>query len=579
MLAVWGLGGAGKTQLVLNYLRQHQNDYKATFWIEAGRKESIERDFVYLYQLLFGVQMTTSQEVIRADDAVAGVKSWLSSKSSDRWLLVLDGVDVVDDEKDDEYVDVMHYVPESRLLDVIVTTRSRTAKDMTALDGVEVSEMEEDQAVSLFYALSKLKDRNQSTQEEVRLIVKELGCFALAITLAGTYVVETPRLYSDIKEYLPEYRDRRRELLSQKPTRLVHQYGESVLTTWEASFTAIRRKCAEACQLLTMLAFINFDDIFFGIFNPGLLDHDGSDTSWRSLISSNGSFGKYDVEKCFRALQIYSIVQWKEDRGSYSMHKLVHAWANERLEADQRRDYSLASLQLLEEAIARCKEEPQAKLRLVSHIMANLSMISRQGWLVKHAKTILDQLAQSANFMFGMGRWVETRAIDEFIYREWRIHFGEEHPGTIRAMRNLAYTISRQGKLEEAVVMQKEVLGKIRRILGEEHLDTISAINGLACTLRRRGQLEEAAAMQREVLEKRRQILGEEHPNTITAINNLAVTLSKQKKLEEAAAMQKEALEKCRRILGEEHPNTITTINNLAHTLSKQGKLEEAAAM
>ena len=46
MLAVWGLGGAGKTQLVLNYLRRHRTEYKATFWIEAGRKELVKRDFV-----------------------------------------------------------------------------------------------------------------------------------------------------------------------------------------------------------------------------------------------------------------------------------------------------------------------------------------------------------------------------------------------------------------------------------------------------------------------------------------------------------------------------------------------------
>jgi len=48
-LVVWGLGGAGKTQLVLDYVRQYRTDYKATFWIEAGRKESLERDFVNLY--------------------------------------------------------------------------------------------------------------------------------------------------------------------------------------------------------------------------------------------------------------------------------------------------------------------------------------------------------------------------------------------------------------------------------------------------------------------------------------------------------------------------------------------------
>ena len=107
-LAVWGLGGAGKTQLVLDYLCRHRAEYKTTFWIEAGRKESVERDFVYMYQLLFGIQMTAGHEMIKASDAVLGVKSWFSSRRDDRWLLVLDGADAVDDETDEEYINLRH---------------------------------------------------------------------------------------------------------------------------------------------------------------------------------------------------------------------------------------------------------------------------------------------------------------------------------------------------------------------------------------------------------------------------------------------------------------------------------------
>ena len=77
-LVVWGLGGAGKTQLVLDYLRRHRNEYKATFWIKAGRKESLERDFVRLYQTLFRLHISARAKTATAismEDAVTGVKS------------------------------------------------------------------------------------------------------------------------------------------------------------------------------------------------------------------------------------------------------------------------------------------------------------------------------------------------------------------------------------------------------------------------------------------------------------------------------------------------------------------------
>jgi late competence protein required for DNA uptake (superfamily II DNA/RNA helicase) len=40
-LVVWGLGGAGKTQLVLDYVQQHRAEYKATFWIACTRRCSV----------------------------------------------------------------------------------------------------------------------------------------------------------------------------------------------------------------------------------------------------------------------------------------------------------------------------------------------------------------------------------------------------------------------------------------------------------------------------------------------------------------------------------------------------------
>jgi hypothetical protein len=102
---------------------------------------------------------------------------------------------------------------------------------MTPLKGVQVGEMEEAQAAELFYWYSQLQWDSQGLEDEIRAIVKELGYLALAVTLAATYVGRTPLLQSDIKAYLPEYRQRRHELLKRKPEILIHQYSKSVLTT------------------------------------------------------------------------------------------------------------------------------------------------------------------------------------------------------------------------------------------------------------------------------------------------------------------------------------------------------------
>lgn len=65
---------------MLDYVQQYSAEYKATFWIEAGQKESLERDFVSLYQTLYSVQMVAGQETVSVESAVIGVKSWFSGR-------------------------------------------------------------------------------------------------------------------------------------------------------------------------------------------------------------------------------------------------------------------------------------------------------------------------------------------------------------------------------------------------------------------------------------------------------------------------------------------------------------------
>ena len=487
-----------KSQLVLDYVRQYRSEYKATLWIEAGRKESLDRDFVNLYQTLFGVQMVAGKETVGVESAVIGVKSWFSSQRGP-WLMVFDGADTIENEEASEYINIKHFIPDVASLHVIVTCRSSTAKDMTRLEGVQVREMEEAQAVELFYRYSQLNRNHQEIEnEEVKAIVKEFGYLALAVTLAGTYVGQTPRLQSDIKAYLPEYQLRRRELLSQTLERLIHQYSESVLTTWETSYQAIIDHYPEASTLMTMLSFLSFDDIFLQLFSTGSTDSidDAATANWISILFPGQVVDIHKMEDCFKILRKYSFVQWKADQQSYTMHKLVHTWGYDRLPKDEQHEFSVTILTLIVEAIIGCRNAPEDKLRLVPHIMANFAtMAGARGLSDRVADRTLDNLAEVGFFLTDIGRLPEGRVIEEFIWTERRRLLGEEHPNTISAMNNLAYMLGELGQLDEAAEMQKEVLKQRTRILGEEHPNTISAINNLASTLGDLGQLDEAGAL------------------------------------------------------------------------------------
>ncbi|RDW65049.1 hypothetical protein BP6252_10700 [Coleophoma cylindrospora] len=582
-VGVWGLGGTGKSQLVRSYLRRYQADYNATFWIEAGQTTSINRDFLQIYYLL--TKAPSQSNSPSPEEALRAVHTWFIGRGG-RWLFVFDGADQLEDESDLHFVNISRYIPGSPNVQVIIISRSSIAKKLSTFEGVSVGELEGPQAEELFFKCSEIKRSEIAMTEQivvnqVKLIVKELGYLALAVTLAGSYFSQTPRLSTDLHAYLVEYRIRRHQILSEPPNELINQYKESVMTAWEISYSAVEKQMPEAGRFLTLLAFLNYDDIFLDLFPLKFNPTPISQHSWATVIWEQDQVSIGMVEKCCAILEKHSLLQRQETRAAYSMHKLVHSWGSDRLLLQERWEeankFCTGAFQLLFEAVSNCVNTPEAKLRLVPHIRQNFDAIQKPG-RVLGIDSFIHDLEYIGDFLSDIGQWHDAAVMRQEVFTMRQRDLGEDDPNTISAMNNLAITLIVQGQRAEAAKMFKEVLEK-RQILGEHHTDTISSMSNLANILRDQGQYTEAEKMEKEVLEKRRQILGEDHLNTISAMNNLAITLRVQGQLDEAAKMEKEVLEKRRRILGKNHPNTISSMSNLANILTDQGQHAEAAKM
>ena len=637
ILVVQGLGGSGKSQLVLNYVREYRGDYLTIFWIEAGQKESIERDYLQIHRLLFNTTSLTRPDALSVENAVMAVKSWLRDQT-ERSLVVLDSADALDDDDDESYINLEFFLPDAPTVDVIITTRHARAAEITTLAVVEVGEMEATEAAELFRKCAKLQSPQPDTSTEVLRpsrpdintevlqIVAELGKLALAITLAGSYVAAKPRLRSNIHSYLPEYHERRKELLSVKAKRLVHRYGESILSTWETSFTTVERQSAIAARLLSLLAFLNFDDIFptlFGPFAGGIKTIEGvnkaSKQRWRAYLSPDSPPDSYAIEGAFEVLQTYSLIQWRDERGGYTMHKLVHAWGQDRLEVGQRQYLSLLALELLTGIIPSTAGNSDFRIRLVPHVMTNFTLVSGIIITATDHNEILYSIAVVGVFLHDLGRWSDEYEVWSFLFSKMCESAGTEHPDTLASMSNLAGVLRNQGKYEQAEEMYRQALRLSETVLGNEHPDTLMSMNnlagvlndqgkyeqaeemyrpalrlwkpvlgkehplvtmdGLAGMLSDQGKYEQAEEMHRQELRLRETVLGQEHPFTLTSMNNLAGVLRDQGKYEQAEEMHRQELGLCKTVLGQEHPDTLTSMNNLAEVLRNQGKYEQAEEM
>ena len=122
ILVVHGLGGSGKSQLVLNYVREYREDYLTIFWVEAGRKESIGRDYLQIHRLLFGPTSVTGPDAVSVEDAVVAVKGWFHGQT-ERSLLVLDSADVIGDSDNVSCINIAFFMLDVPTVDVIIMTR------------------------------------------------------------------------------------------------------------------------------------------------------------------------------------------------------------------------------------------------------------------------------------------------------------------------------------------------------------------------------------------------------------------------------------------------------------------------
>lgn len=102
----------GKSQLVLHYIDEYRRDYAGVFWIEAGSKETIERDYVHIYRLLYDRQTDPSQEIVKVEDAVPAVKRWFQGREG-QWLMVLDSADMINIDRNKSYIDLEYFMPDA----------------------------------------------------------------------------------------------------------------------------------------------------------------------------------------------------------------------------------------------------------------------------------------------------------------------------------------------------------------------------------------------------------------------------------------------------------------------------------
>ncbi|KAJ7433393.1 hypothetical protein FB451DRAFT_1380355 [Mycena latifolia] len=565
-----GLGGVGKTQIALKFIRKSASQFTDIFLIDTSTLATIDAGLK---------NIATAKS---AGDSSKDALQWLTSKQHE-WLLFFDNAD-------DPNINLNEYLPQCSYGNIVITSRNP----------------------GLCVYAGAAQDTTDDKKDTAAHIVKVLHYLPLAIVQAGAFISKS----GNMENYLGLYAHHRAQLLSQKPIQSHDNYAWTVYTTWQISFDRLSDQAKAFLKLCSCLHYQGIREEIFKNATNYTLEPSGSskeelERPLQLLSQFLGPSGAWDP-LCFlditNELRAYSLINFDPENKIFSIHPLVHEWARS-TQSDGR--YHCCMIAILGMSIAGLPEGDikVASIWMLPHIefltKDNSNIIpdfrheygkiylfagkiktaeELQGMVLEERQDILgEDHPDTIEAMYWlamtnerMGKLQQSVALGEIVLKKRKEILGESHPETLAAMGNLAFGYSYLGKFKEAEDIYIPLLQQCRNLLGDDHLDTLFNMGNLASVYWGWGRLQEAEVLQTLVLEKQRKVLGDNHPDTLITMGDLAATYQTLGRLVQAEMLETLVLEKQKNILGENHPTTLIAMGNLAFTYKQRGRLIEA---
>ncbi|KAI6089597.1 P-loop containing nucleoside triphosphate hydrolase protein [Hypoxylon rubiginosum] len=314
-LAIYGLGGVGKTQVALHYALDHLNDFDAVLWFHAETESSLRSSFSDA-----AVRLQLHDDPGDHVNNRTRVLLWLQ-KTMARWLIVYDNVE--------SSTVLNQFWPIATQGQVLVTSRKSAFSIQPATDGIEILpftiEIGRDYLIKFLMRGKPEVGRGKNSAETklaigdslqeleaAKTLSEMMGGHPLALTQVASIGFKSHWSPERLLKFCQRNPKRVREKIN--PELLHAGYNLSTSTVFSLSFKELS---PESFTLLSIVSFYNPNGIsesMFAVNNPDDLPE-----------RLNFLLDEFHVSEYIEELLDLSLIHRTPDSDCFSIHRLVQS--------------------------------------------------------------------------------------------------------------------------------------------------------------------------------------------------------------------------------------------------------------